>query len=213
MSERTLFPNRNEIYPDLAVAVLAGGQARRFGADKALVQLGPNGTTILARTAGIASSLSDMVAIVGHERYADLDLGVSILEDDDPGSGPLGGIATAMRKLDRPRLLVLASDMPCLSRPLLRWMIEQPLTADVLIPRTDDGRWQPLHAIYRRTALPVIQRCLSTGSGAVRSILPLLNVEEIAETALRRIDPELNSLFSLNRPEDLERARRCVVGR
>jgi molybdopterin-guanine dinucleotide biosynthesis protein A len=213
MTERTPFPTRDEIYPDLAVAVLAGGKSSRFGADKALVRFDPNGPTLLERTVATAHSLSEMVAVVGHERYTRLDLGVPILQDDDPGRGPLGGIATAMGQLDRPRLLVLACDMPCLSLPLLRWMIERPEIADVLIPRTDDGQWQPLHALYRSAALPVIEQCLSSGSGAIRSILPLLAVETISEAALRTIDPELNSLFSLNRIQDLDRARRCVAGR
>jgi molybdopterin-guanine dinucleotide biosynthesis protein A len=151
-----------------------------------------------------------MVVIVGHERYASLGLSVPLLQDDEPGRGPLGAIATAMRRLDRPRLLVLACDMPCLSLPLLRWMIDRPLDADILMPRTDDGRWHPLHAVYRRSTLPVIERCLESGTGAVRSIVPLLTVEPVAESELRRLDPSLNSLFSLNRQNDLERARHCA---
>jgi molybdopterin-guanine dinucleotide biosynthesis protein A len=213
MSERTSNISCDEIYPDLAVAVLAGGESSRFGADKALVSLVPGGPPLIAQIIEKALALSDQVAIIGHNRYSALDLGVPIVPDDEPGSGPLGGMATALQRVDSSRVLVLACDMPCLSLPLLRWMIERTMVADVLIPRTDDGRWHPMHALYHRSALPAIERSLRSGRRAVRSILPLLTVDAIGEPELSKIDRDLSSLFSLNRPEDLARAIQCVSRR
>ena len=213
MSERTFAIRNDKIYPDLAVAVLAGGESSRYGADKALAILTPGDAPLIAQIVGKALRLSNLVAIIGHERYAGLNLGVPVFQDDEPGRGPLSGIVTAMHRLDRPRLLVLACDMPCLSLSLLRWMIELSLDGDVVIPRTDDDRWHPLHALYRRSALPQIEQSLRSGNGAVRSILPFLRVDAIGQTEIRGIDPDLSSLFSLNRPEDLERARQCAVSR
>lgn len=202
-----------EVYPDLTVAVLAGGTSSRFGADKALVRIVSDGPTLIEQTIATVRSLSDSVAVIGPDRFQELRLEASIHTDDEPGRGPLGGIATALRMLDRPRLLVVACDMPCLSIQLLRWMTERGSDADVLIPRTADGRWQPMHAIYRRSALPAVEAALKTDSASVRSIFPNLSVEAISEAELRRLDPELSSLFSLNRPEELDRARRCATGR
>ena len=213
MSERTDHRRNDKIYPDLAVAVLAGGKSSRYGADKALVRLVPGGPTLIEQIVSKALELSQTVAVIGHERYATLNLDVPIFQDEEVGRGPLAGIATAMRRLDGPRLLVLACDMPCLSLPLLRWMIERPTESDVVIPRTADGRWQPMHAVYQRSALPEIEQSLSIGKSAVRSILPSLAVDAIEEPELRAIDPELRSLFSLNRPEDLVHAMSCVEGR
>ena len=213
MSERTSTISRDEIYPDLAVAVLAGGESSRFGADKALVSLVPGTPPLISLIVGKALTLSDQVAIIGHHRYSALGLGVPIVPDNEPGSGPLGGIATALQRIDRSRVLVLACDMPCLSLPLLRWMIERTVDAEVRIPRTDDGRWHPMHALYHRSSLPAIERSLRSGRRAVRSILPLLTVDAIGEPELRQIDPDLSSLFSLNQPEDLERAVQCVSRR
>lgn len=213
MSERTFAIPNDKIYPDLAVAVLAGGESSRFGADKALVTLAPGDPPLIARIIEQALSLSDLVAVIGHERYAELNSGVPVFPDNEPGRGPLGGIATALHRLDRPRLLVLACDMPCLSLPLLRSMIERPSVGDVIIPRTDDGRWHPMHAIFRRSALPAIEESLQHGNGAIRSILPRLSVDEIREPELRILNPDLCSLFNLNRPEDLGRAMQCVTSR
>jgi molybdopterin-guanine dinucleotide biosynthesis protein A len=202
-----------KIYPDLAVAILAGGASSRFGSDKALVRLEPAGPTLLEQTVAISRSISDQVVIVGHRSYAALVPGTEVILDDEPGRGPLGGIATAFHVLCAPRLLVLACDMPCLSIPLLRWLIERASDADAVVPRTEDGRWQTLHAVYQRSALPTIETTLRTGSGAVRSIFDHIAVDSVSEDELREIDPDLDSLFSLNAPADLERARECATGR
>jgi molybdenum cofactor guanylyltransferase len=202
-----------KICPDLAVAILAGGASSRFGSDKALVRLDPDGPTLLERTAAIARSLSNQAVIIGHQSYESLDPGIDIAPDEEPGRGPLGGIATAFNLLDAPRLLVLACDMPCLSVLLLRSIIERPSNADAVVPRTDDGRWQTLHAIYHRSALPAIEASLGAGSGAVRSIFDRITVDMVNEGELREFDPELHSFFNLNVPADLERARECATRR
>ena len=202
-----------KIYPDLAVAILAGGASSRFGSDKALVRLEPGGPTLLERTVAVARSISSHALVVGHQSYAALDLGIGVVPDDEPGRGPLGGIATAFHVLSAPRLVVLACDMPCLSIPLLRSLVERPSSADAVVPKTSDGRWQPLHAVYDRSALPTIDRSLRTGSSAVRSVFDHISVDTVGEDELRRIDPDLRALFSLNEPADLERARECALVR
>jgi molybdopterin-guanine dinucleotide biosynthesis protein A len=202
-----------KIYPDLAVAILAGGASSRFGSDKALVRLEPKGPTLLERTVVIARLISNQAVIVGHHSYAALDPSIDVVPDNEPGRGPLGGIATAFHVLGAPRLLVLACDMPCLSIPLLRSLIERSSDADAVVPRTDDGRWQTLHAVYHRSALTEIEASLRTGSGAVRSIFDHIAVDAVSEDEIKKFDPDLDSFFSLNTPADLERARECALRR
>lgn len=199
-----------QIAPDLAVAILAGGQSRRFGTDKALVRIAPEYPTLIERTTAIARQLSDIVAIIGHDRFAGLDLDVPVIPDDAPGCGPLAAIATAMRQLERPRILVLACDLPCLSPELLRLLIDRPSTKPVVIPRTDDGRYHPLHAIYARSLLPGAEAALRDGHKSVRSFLDIIDLDPVPETELRLVDPQLDSLFNLNHPEDLDRALHCM---
>ena len=199
-----------ENYGDLAVAVLAGGASRRFGADKALIQICPGGLTLIERVIDIGRSLCAEVFIVGHERYAHVVTDVPIVPDGHPGRGPLEGIRKALQFASAPRVLLLACDMPCLSSSLLQAMGNCNSSADVILARTDDGRWQPMPGIYRRSALPAIERALRDGPCAVSSIFADVTVHELSEPELRKIDPALNSLFSVNRPEDLDRARRCV---
>jgi molybdopterin-guanine dinucleotide biosynthesis protein A len=66
-------------------------------------------------------------------------------------------------------------------------------------------------AIYRRSALAMIDRLLHTGERSIVSILTVVPVQEVSESELRQFDPELSSLFSLNRQDQLDRARQCVT--
>lgn len=71
--------------------VLAGGQSRRFGSDKALAQL--HGQTLLARAVERLAGWADRVVVVGREAAP-----APCLPDwPSPGLGPLGGLAAALR--------------------------------------------------------------------------------------------------------------------
>lgn len=194
---------------DLAVAVLAGGRSQRFGSDKALYQLGEAGPTVLECVLMAGRALTGRLVIVGTRRFEYLAPEIPMFEDDEPGCGPLGGIATALRVAERERVLVVGCDMPCLNLALLRWMLALDTEADVVIPRTSDGRLQTMHAIYQVTALPRVEEALVSGERAVARFLDSVSRREISETEARSLDPHLNSFFSLNRPGDIERALHC----
>jgi len=71
--------------------VLAGGQARRFGSDKALAMLG--GQTLLERAVARLTDWCGRVVVVGRAEAP-----VETLADwPGPGMGPLGGLAAALR--------------------------------------------------------------------------------------------------------------------
>ena len=71
--------------------VLAGGQATRFGSDKALAELG--GQTMLARAFDTLTGFCELVVVAGRERGP----GHVIPDWPHANMGPLGGIAAALR--------------------------------------------------------------------------------------------------------------------
>lgn len=71
--------------------VLAGGQSRRFGSDKALAELG--GQTLIARAVAALAPWCDRVVVAGRTEAP-----APCLPDwPRPGMGPLGGVAAALR--------------------------------------------------------------------------------------------------------------------
>jgi molybdopterin-guanine dinucleotide biosynthesis protein A len=76
--------------PKLLGAVIAGGQSRRFGSDKALAEIG--GRCLLEHVVGGLAAQTDFIVICGREVA-----GYTCLADHpEPGQGPLGGLAAAL---------------------------------------------------------------------------------------------------------------------
>lgn len=197
----------------LSVAILAGGQSRRMGRDKALLDVG--GQPLLQHVLDRAGSLSDDVLVVATDRpeYARFD--VRIVADRFPQTGALGGIYTAIAEAAHPHCLVLACDMPFLNTELLKYMAAQPRDYDVLVPslsadRSDQGgkeTLETLHAIYGKACLPAIERQLRDGTLKVISFFSEVRVRRIPEAVIRQFDPHLLSFFNANTPEEYEWAR------
>ena len=116
-------------------AILAGGQSRRMGSDKAALLI--QGEPILKRTARLVASITADVAIIGPPERAALAPGVRILPDRWPQQGPLGGIATALQALPGEAVLVVGCDMPFLNAALLRYLIALAPEYDAVVVRVD----------------------------------------------------------------------------
>lgn len=203
-------PTVDETRANLGVAVLAGGASKRFGADKALVRLCPDGPTLIEAVVTTCTQLTSDIVVIGHERYAPLLPGIPIIPDEHPGQGPLAAIANALRSSGTDRQLVVACDMPCLSLPLLHWLAQRSVAAELTVCRTPDGWRQPMPAVYARTLLPAIDSALLGGHRAVASIFDMVHVLELPADEVRQLDPSFDSFFSLNTIDQLARARACA---
>jgi len=196
---------------DLAAAILVGGQSRRMGQDKALLRLTPVGPMVVETVAQAVRAVTDEIMLVGMETSACVFPGLPQVADTLPGAGPLTGIHAALAASDRSHLLVVACDMPFLNPVLLRYMATLPRDYDALVPVLD--RPQPLHAIYARTCLPVIEAHLREGDFKVTGWYEDANVRRIDRETMARYDPDGLSCFNMNTPEDLEFARQVVAQR
>jgi molybdopterin-guanine dinucleotide biosynthesis protein A len=201
---------------DAAVAIVAGGLGERLGGrSKALLPLGPGGTPLLQATATLLASLGAplILSVRGEgdigpllKMLAGHDL--RVVRDREDGLGPLGGLAAVLDASPRTCCLVVACDMPFLSRPLLERLLSlshEHEEATAVVPRTARGL-HPLHAVYRRSLLPAITERLARRALALHELLGATPTYEVAEPELRRYDPDLRSLENVNTPDDLARA-------
>ena len=103
----------------LSLAIIAGGQSRRMGRDKAFVELG--GQTLIERVIQRSAELGQAETILITNKPADYaHLGLPMFRDALPDKGSLGGIYTALLRAQSPAVLVLACDMPFVNADLLR---------------------------------------------------------------------------------------------
>ena len=158
--------------------VLAGGAARRLhGADKASVEIGRR--TMLDRALdAVAEAVTTVV--VGPDRP--VPPGVRTVIEDPPGGGPVAAIAAGMGLVTQPLVVVLACDMPLVTRVNVRLLVDVlgGVEADAVMFAADGYR-QPLAAAYRATALTSALRALGEPNGeSVRHLVGPLTVHEIA---------------------------------
>lgn len=191
----------------VSVVILAGGQSRRLGRDKSLLELG--GEPLVQRVVARLAPLSDDLIVVANDphRYESLDLAVQFVVDEVRGMGSLMGIYSGLRAALHSRALVVACDMPFLSVALLQYMISLAGGHDVVIPRIDQ-LLEPLHAVYSKTCLPSMAGLLDRRERKIVSFFEAVRVRYVETDEIDRFDPEHLSFFNVNRPEDWKRVLR-----
>ena len=85
--------------------ILCGGESRRMGRDKALLDW--DGARAVDRVAALAKAVGAEALVT-----AGADFGLPWVPDDAAFAGPVGGVLAGARALDAARLLVLAVDAP-----------------------------------------------------------------------------------------------------
>lgn len=185
-------------------AVLVGGQSRRMGTDKALLTIG--GVPLIQRVVGTLQAVVNEVFLVGPgaERYEWLN--VQATDDLVAGAGPLGGIHSALCVARHPRCLVVACDMPFLDMDLLRFMLREAASWDVVVPRGPE-RYETLHAVYARFCLEPIEQMLENGKLCPVDFFPLVRVRSVEADEIASFEHGWRSLMSVNTAADLELAR------
>lgn len=178
----------------LGGAVLAGGQSRRMGTDKALIST--EGVTLVERAvAALTEAGADPVVVVGGNRAAISSLGLVIVDDHWPGEGPLGGIITALRSVATELVAVLSCDLTEASSIAVGSVVGALGSADVAVPVVE-GRSQWMHAVWRRSTLPVLEDAFAVGVRAPRAALGPLRVAQL-------LDGDPCWFHDADRPEDL----------
>jgi molybdopterin-guanine dinucleotide biosynthesis protein A len=171
-----------EIAPVILGAILAGGQARRFGSDKA--QALYEGARLIDRVAEALEAQCDAVVVCGRE-----EPGFACIPDwPEAGLGPLGGLAAALRHAEAGGFtLVLSAGVDAPDLP-------HDLAATLAGEGAAIVESQPVVGLWPTAALPALEAFLQGGG---RSLYRFAD----AITA-RRIDLPA-ALMNINRPEDL----------
>jgi molybdopterin-guanine dinucleotide biosynthesis protein A len=185
--------------------VLAGGKSSRMGAgtgkdkDKAFLEFG--GQTLLDRALAVMGTVCDRGAIVGDP--AKFTKYGTVVADIFPGCGPLAGIHAALLHSSAELNLMLAVDMPFVSRELLEFVFAAAEKSDALstVPRTGKGL-QPLCAVYRRDFSTVAEQALRAGKYKIDATFAGLSVRVIEEGELAAAGFSEQSFFNVNTPQD-----------
>lgn len=196
----------------IAGYVLAGGESSRMGRDKALLEIG--GVRLVERAVRLMAQVATSVTVIGHPR-AFRDFHLQVIADDLPGAGPLGGIATALRASEASWTLIVACDLPYLTRTWLEFLTERALQldekADAVLPINDRGA-EPLCAMYHKRCESAIWLALDRGTRKVTDGLAGLHVAHIEPAEWKAFDSDGLLFKNMNTPQDYEEAKRRLEG-
>ena len=150
----------------LSAVILAGGQSRRMGINKALLPV--QGRPLLFRQIGVLrdSGVSEILVSgrcpgnlrAPHTRW---------VPDHFEGAGPMAGIHAALEAMQYNHLLVLAVDMACVSSPFIGQITGMVQDHAGIVPKLPGGI-EPLAAIYPRSARALAASQLQNGRRSAR---------------------------------------------
>ena len=188
----SLAPLESLSSPGLAV-ILAGGQSRRFGPNKADYRW--KGRSFTAHIRQIARDAGLNVRVVRRDQVAPC--------------GPLGGIYTAFHRHRAPWILFLACDMPLVRPSYLTRMMAvfhktQP-SPEALVTQIQAQAGFPI--ILTRSALPRIQAQIATGDVSLRTLFQSLRLKKLPPPP-----SELPRLININHRTDLSLLKSMDVG-
>jgi len=193
--------------------VLAGGQSRRFGTDKARALL--HGRPLLIRVLQtLLREVQTVILVVDKAgRYRDLlnlyknlvpEQRLREVVDEVPDSGPLAGLQVGLTGCETPWALVASCDIPAMEVAVLRLLKRRAIqgTAEAVIPIMAQNR-QPLQAAWSTRALPVILEHLRTRRLKMIDLLSKIQVDCLAESDIYDAGGTSRSFVNVNEPSAL----------
>jgi molybdopterin-guanine dinucleotide biosynthesis protein A len=184
--------------------LLAGGESRRMGRDKAAVVFGDE--PLWRRQLRILRDLGpEKVFVSARTESSWLPPGTELLLDEPPSRGPLSGLTKALVQMQTSHLLVLAVDMPFVTREHLRLLCSLAEPGCGVVPIIGE-RTEPLAAIYPAEAAGDFAAALAGTDFSLQRIIRKLAADE--KVCLYAIPVKDEHLYrSLNEPSDFKEGR------
>src|SRR5262245_54590024 len=177
----------------LAGFVLAGGQSRRMGRDKASLPWQQH--SLLEHMVQLLSTVARPVRIVGKDELPDII----------PNQGPLGGILTALEVTSTRKNLIVAVDLPLLTIPFLRMFRERFIRSDRHLLACKIRSDYPLCLGLDRALLPVVKDRIAHQRRALNELVAETEAEILQEEEIKAAGFSDSLFFNLNSPADWDR--------
>jgi molybdopterin-guanine dinucleotide biosynthesis protein A len=194
--------------------VLCGGKSSRMGLPKATLPFGPE--LMLSRVVRLLSSAVSPIVVVAapQQTLPPLPAEVIVARDEREGRGPLEGLLAGLGAIAPYAEAAYATscDVPLLVPAFVSEMVRRlqdwnategvPYSAfDVAVP-VEGGFHHPLAGVYRTSVLPAIEELLARDQLRPAFLFDRVATCRVPVAELRCVDPKLDTLKNLNRPED-----------
>ena len=194
----------------IAGFILAGGESRRMGTEKARLVL--DGQSFVERIAGQLSSVTSSIKVVGDKvSPAELNLPGEIQSAPDvyPQWGALGGVHAALSACSESWALVVACDYPFVTGELFASLASVRQDFDAVAPIQQDGIPQPLCSLYRvEPCLSLAERLIKSGERKPITLLQSVRTRWVLFNELSLLKGADCFFDNINTPEDYARVKK-----
>ena len=188
---------------DAAAVILVGGKSSRMGRAKALLPF--DNEPLIAHVVRRLKSWFPEIIVVAAPDQELPELSAVLVRDEIAYQGPVSGIYHGLKAATKDVCFVTSCDAPFLNFELIDHLLEQISDYDVVVPFWQE-RFQPLHAIYRTSVVPLFKEQLERGELRPIFLYDKVRTRKIQEAEIRRLDPEGLSFLNMNSPADYDAA-------
>jgi molybdopterin-guanine dinucleotide biosynthesis protein A len=183
----------------LAAVVLAGGESRRMGRDKATLTVPGETTTLVEHVVGVVGQRCEPVFVMAAPGQPLPTLQVRVLRDELRGLGPLPATGRGLRAAAEAGArfaFVCAVDMPFLTVELIDDLARRAaeINAEVMLPW--DGRSHYLAAVYRTDLAERVDALVAAGARKMSALIEASDAQQI-------VMPDSRALTNVNSAADL----------
>lgn len=192
--------NPQDSVPAVTGLILAGGQSKRMGTDKALLCW--QGMPMLQSVCQTALQCCNLVYVLTPwpERYQNVvPPACFTLKETNPGQGPLGALLEGFNQLQTTWVLLLACDLPLLRPDILKEWLTLLVNSETfaVVPHQAD-QWEPLCGFYHHQSRLPLQSFLTQGGRSFQDWLSTIPTQKIALDTVAKA-----MLWNCNSPNDL----------
>jgi molybdopterin-guanine dinucleotide biosynthesis protein A len=182
-------------------AVLAGGQSRRMGTNKAFIEV--EGLTIIERVLAVLDEVFERRLIIANDVQLFGGLGAPVIPDYYKGAGSLGGIYTALLNSDSRQTFVTACDMPDIRPEAVKKLISTPSEDALVVIPYINGRLHPMHALYDKRCLAPIEKMIKKGELRIMTLFDEIKIKKLTEDEFSGVDIAA-SVANINTRQELK---------
>lgn len=199
-----------------SIAILAGGQSKRFQRPKALAEVA--GKPLVLHTFEACKARTDEVFVVVHTKEDRTQLAkffpidqivIDVIQEP---VCPLVGALSAFKHASNPYTQLVPCDSPLIHSiffDILWGMVEGYQAA---VPRWPNGWIEPIHSVYHtETAAQIAEQCLEENEIRMRSLISAFSrVIYLSTNALQHFDPKLRTFLNVNTLADLHKLKKIL---
>lgn len=188
----------------LTAMLLAGGESRRMGRDKATIEF--EGQPLWKRQLEVLRAVGPgKIFVSARTKPSWLPEDAELLLDDSPSRGPLSGLTKALATMRTTHLLALAVDMPFMTSGQLDVLRELAVEGRGVVPVIGE-RAEPLAAIYPGEVATDFATALEGTNFSLQRVIRKLAAAEKVRLFAVPVEDE-HFYRSVNEPDDFKEGR------